>query len=478
MNYIKYMHPSIAGRGIGVGLLLCFLLTSCGLYKNYERPADISVEGIYGTAQSGDSLGLGDLSWREVFTDPQLQALIERGLAQNANMRQADLRIQEAQNSLKAARWAFFPTISFAPQGTISGVWDPQDRAQYKNVMGNGATKTYSLPIAANWQVDCFGQLRNAKKGSEVAVENMKTVRQAVQTALVSNVANMYYTLCMLDEQLRISKETSENWKKNLEVTKLLMQAGQSNKAAVASTEAQWWSIQSSVVEIEDNIVSVENALANLMGEVPHHIARGELSSFQTPKMCTTGVPISILARRPDVHQAELALASAFYQKNQAKASFFPSLNISAQGQYTNSLGAMVVNPGGIIAALVGSLTQPIFAQGKIRAAYKNALAEQEVAKIGFQQKVLDAGYEVASAMSAIHVAKAKENLIAQQVTSLTDAVTATEALMKNSNQVTYLNVLTAQSGLLGAQLSQVANQFAIIAGTIDLYQALGGGAE
>ncbi len=456
---------------------LTFTLSSCGLFKNYERPKDVSANGIYGPYQSGDSLGMGDLSWRQVFTDPQLQQLIEKTLVQNSNMRQADLRIQEAQNNLKAAKWAFLPSLALSPQGTISGIWDPQNRAAYKGVMGGGATKTYSVPIAANWQIDCFGQLRNAKKGSEVALENMKTVRQAVQTALVANVANLYYTLTMLDEQLHISRETSENWKKNLEITKLLMEAGQSNKAAVASTEANYWNIQTSIVELENNITLIENTLANLMGETPHSISRGSLSSFQTPSICTTGVPIALLDRRPDVRQAELALASAFYGTNQAKASFFPSINISAQGQYTNSLGNLVVNPGGIIAALVGSLTQPLFAQGKIRAAYKNAQAEMEVAKIGFQQTVLDAGNDVCTAMVNINAAKAKKDLIHSQVRSMQDAVEATEALFHDSS-VNYLQVLSAQTGLLGARMTEVSNQFDMISGTIELYQALGGGAE
>ncbi|MBQ6189258.1 MAG: TolC family protein [Bacteroidaceae bacterium] len=454
------------------------LLSGCGLYKNYERPQDIAVEGIYGSAQSGDSLGLGDLGWREIFTDPLLQEIIERGLAQNANMRQADLRIQEAQNNLRAAKLAFFPSISIAPQGTISGIWDPSNREEYKGVMGNGATKTYAIPVAANWQADCFGQLRNAKKGSEVAVENMQTVRQAVQTAVVANIANLYYTLCMLDEQLRIAEETSENWKQNLEVTKLLMQAGQSNKAAVSSTEANYWSIMGTIVEIRNQIVLTENALANLLGETPHPFKRKTLESFQMPNACVTGVPISILSRRPDVRQAELALASSFYTKNQVRASFYPALNISASGQYTNSLGSMVINPGGIIAALVGTLTQPLFAQGKLRAAYKNALAEQEVAKIGFQQKILDAGNEVCSAMANIQVYKAEQEYIDKQVQSMQDAVEATQALMKYSNQVNYLNVLTAQSGLLQAQISQLTNKYNVISGVISLYQALGGGAE
>lgn len=454
------------------------LLSGCGLYKNYERPQDIAVEGIYGSAQSGDSLGLGDLGWREIFTDPLLQEIIERGLAQNANMRQADLRIQEAQNNLRAAKLAFFPSISIAPQGSISGIWDPSNREEYKSVMGNGATKTYAIPVAANWQADCFGQLRNAKKGSEVAVENMQTVRQAVQTAVVANIANLYYTLCMLDEQLRIAEETSENWKQNLEVTQLLMQAGQSNKAAVSSTEANYWSIMGTIVEIRNQIVLTENALANLLGETPHPFKRKTLESFQMPNACVTGVPISILSRRPDVRQAELALASSFYTKNQVRASFYPALNISASGQYTNSLGSMVINPGGIIAALVGTLTQPLFAQGKLRATYKNALAEQEVAKIGFQQKILDAGNEVCSAMANIQVYKAEQEYIDKQVQSMQDAVEATQALMKYSNQVNYLNVLTAQSGLLQAQISQLTNKYNVISGVISLYQALGGGAE
>lgn len=454
------------------------LLTGCGLYKNYERPADISTQGIYGDNQTGDSLGLGDLSWRQVFTDPKLQHLIETTLAQNANMRQADLRIQEAQNNLRAAKLAFLPSVALSPQGTISGMWDPSNRAEYKGIMGNGATKTYAIPVAAQWQADCFGQLRNAKKGSEVAVENMQTVRQAVQTSLIANVASMYYTLCMLDEQLSVARTTSETWKKNLEVTQLLMQAGQSNKAAVASTEANYWAILANLVDIEASIENVEEVLCNLMGETPHPISRSSMDSFQVPELCVTGVPVSILSRRPDVRQAELALASAFYATNQARAAFYPALNISANGQYTNSLGSMVVNPGGIIAALIGSLTQPLFAQGKLRAAHRNAQAEMEVAKIGFQQKVLDAGLEVCRAMDAINDAREKEELIANQVRSLSDAVEATEALMKHSNQVNYLNVLTAQSSLLNAQLSEISNKFDVISNTIDLYQALGGGAE
>ena len=453
------------------------LMSSCGVYKNYERPASITAEGIYGDAQSGDSTGLGDLEWRQVFTDPTLQALIEKTLTQNTNMKQADLRIQEMQNNLKSAKLAFAPSFAFAPSGTISGIVDPYNRDKYKDVMDNGATKTYSFPISMNWQIDCFASLRNSKKKAEVALENQKNVRQSVKTALIANVANLYYTLAMLDEQLRIAKKTSETWKENVDMTKMLFDAGQANKASVASTEANYWAISANVLDLENNIKQVENAISTLCGETPSHIERGTLGSFRTPAVCTTGLPIGLLSRRPDVKQAELALASAFYNKNIAKAAFYPALNISANGQYANSLGSMVVNPGGIIMAAVASLTQPIFQNGKLRAAYKNSKAELEIATMGFQQTLLDAGSEVNNAMAAIHTAQEKKAYLANQVQSLQDAVDATQKLW-DLTSINYLQILTAQSSLLSAQLSQVANDYDVISNTINLYQALGGGAD
>lgn len=453
------------------------LLGSCGVYKSYERPASISADGIYGDAQSGDSTGLGDIEWRQVFTDPTLQALIEKTLAQNTNMKQTDLRIQEMQNNLKASRLAFAPSFAFAPSGTISGIVDPYNRSEYKDVMGNGASKTYSFPLTMSWQLDCFASLRNAKKKAEVALENQKWVRQSVKASLIANVANLYYSLAMLDEQLRIAKETSETWKKNVEMTKMLFEAGQANQASVASTEANYWSISANVLDLENNIKQVENALSTLCGERPSHIERGTLATFRTPDVCTTGLPVGLLSRRPDVKQAELALASAFYNKNIAKAAFYPNLNISASGQYANSLGTMVVNPGGIIMSAVASLTQPIFQNGKLRAAYRNSKAELEIATLGFQQTLLDAGSEVNNAMSAIHTAQAKKTHLAKQVQSMQDAVDATQKLW-DLTSINYLQILTAQSNLLSAQLTQVANDYSIISNTINLYQALGGGTD
>ena len=453
------------------GLVGAMLLSSCQLYKNYERPDGIITDGIYGDMQTAGDNSLGDLGWRDLFTDPTLQTLIERGLKQNSNMKNADLRIKEADYALQCAKLAYVPTFYFNPSGTISKIWDPYDRATYST------NKTYSLPISLSWQIGSIGSLRNNKKKAEVTREQLRNAKQAIQAQLVASIASMYYNLSMLDEQLALTKQTEENWGKYLKMQKQLMDAGQGNMAAVASIEATYYSISTSVISIEDNIHALTNALATLLGETSGHIERSSLASFQAPAVCTTGMPITILDRRPDVRDAEYKLAAAFYDKNIALSSFFPQLNISAGGQFTNSAGAGVINPGVLIANAVASLSQPIFANGRIRAQYKVSKAEMEIATNDFQQAVIVAGNEVNGAMDDIYAARHKQEFIDKQVEALTRALDATEKLYANSG-TNYLNVITAQNSLLSAQMSQISNRMDIIRGTIDLYQALGGGAE
>ncbi len=442
-------------------------LTSCGLYKNYERPDDIRTDGLYGAAQVGtDSLGLGAKAWREFFTDPTLQALIEKGLSQNASLKQVDLQIQEAQDYLMVSKLAYIPSLAVAPQGQLSS-------RDWKSPL-----KFYTLPVSASWQIGSLGSLRNAKKSAQVMLEQSKVARQAVQQSLVANIANLYYTLCMLDAQLATSEVTAKNWRESVEMTKKLMAAGRSNKAAVAQTEANCLNIEASVLDLHEAIQQAENALCTMLGEAPHHIERGSLEAFQAPAVIETGVPMAMLQNRPDVKQAELKLASAFYSLNSAKASFYPSLSISGTLGYTNNGSTIELDPAIWIWNALASLTQPIFQNGRLVAQKRVAEKEQEIAKIAFQQSLIAAGNEVNTAMTALQTAEAKKALITQQISALEDAVQATEALYKDnvSRQVNYLNVLTAQTGLLSAQLGQISNQFATIQATINLYQALGGG--
>jgi len=435
--------------------------------RNYERPTDIRTDGLYGSAQVGNSeQGLGAKAWREFFTDPQLQALIERGLSQNLSMRQLDLQIQEAQEYLRCSKLAYIPSLAIAPQGQLSSFdWSKP-------------LKFYTVPLSASWQIGSFGQLRNAKKTAEVGVEQTRVAQQAVQQALVANIANIYYSLCMLDAQLAISEQTAKNWRESVELTRKLMAAGRSNKAAVAQSEANCFNVEANLLDISQSIIEAENALCTILGEAPHHIERSSLSSFQAPTAIETGIPLALLQNRPDVRQAELQLASKFYAVNSAKASFYPALTLSGTLGFTNNGSSIELNPGKWLWNALGQLAQPIFQNGRLRAQKRVAEMQQEEAKMAFQQSLVAAGNEVNTALVKLQTAQGKRQFIDGQIRALNDAVQATEALYKDnvSRQVNYLNVLTAQTGLLSAQLGQLANQYAVISATIELYQALGGG--
>ena len=442
------------------------LLSSCGIYSSYERPADIKTDNLYGATvtESADSAGLAALPWRSLFTDPTLQSLIEKGLQDNTDMRTAALGIEQAEASLKAAKLSFFPSFALAPQGGFNSV----DWAK--------ASKTYTIPLSASWQVDIFGSLRNAKKRAQVQLESSKAYKQAVQTQLIATIANYYYTLAMLDEQLNVSKATADIWKENIKTYKALMNVGQTTSAAVAQAEGNYYNVCAQIVDLEQQITEVENSFSTLLGETVSSIQRQSINDWQAPQSITVGIPSYALANRPDVKNAELALASAFYSTNAARSAFYPALNLTGILGWTNDLG-VIVNPGKWIWQAVGSLTQPIFQNGKLRANLKISKAQQEEAQLAFQQTLLNAGAEVNTAMAKIQNNMEKEELNDKRIASMEQAVKSTQLLMQNSS-TNYLEVLTAQQGLLSAQLSKISTQFAKIQGTIELYQALGGGAE
>ncbi len=442
------------------------LLSSCGIYSSYERPADIKTDNLYGATvtESADSAGLAALPWRSLFTDPTLQSLIEKGLQNNTDMRTAALGIEQAEASLKAAKLSFFPSFALAPQGGFNSV----DWAK--------ASKTYTIPLSASWQVDIFGSLRNAKKRAQVQLESSKAYKQAVQTQLIATIANYYYTLAMLDEQLNVSKATADIWKENIKTYKALMNVGQTTSAAVAQAEGNYYNVCAQIVDLEQQITEVENSFSTLLGETVSSIQRQSINDWKAPQSITVGIPSYALANRPDVKNAELALASAFYNTNAARSAFYPALNLTGTLGWTNDLG-VIVNPGKWIWQAVGSLTQPIFQNGKLRANLKISKAQQEEAQLAFQQTLLNAGAEVNTAMAKIQNNTEKEELNDKRIASMEQAVKSTQLLMQNSS-TNYLEVLTAQQSLLSAQLSKISTQFAKIQGTIELYQALGGGAE
>ena len=441
------------------------LLSSCGIYSKY-KPATTVPDHLYGEeVVAEDTASFGNMEWRELFTDPQLQQLIEHGLQNNTDYQSAQLRVEQAEATLMSAKLAFLPSFAFTPQGSVS------------SFDGRKATQTYSLPITASWELDIFGRMRNAKEQAKALFAQSRDYQQAVRTQLIAGIANTYYTLLMLDEQLYITRQTEEAWKETVASTRALMKAGLSNESAVSQMEAAYYQVQSSVLDLKEQINQVENSLALLLAETPRYYERGELGVQQFPDNFSLGVPMQMLANRPDVRSAERTLEAAFYGTNQARSAFYPSITLSGSAGWTNNAGSMIVNPGKFLASAVGSLTQPLFARGQVIAQYRIARAQQEEASLAFQQTLLNAGSEVNDALTAWQTSLSKSELLDKQVASLQTAARSTSLLMEHGN-TTYLEVLTARQTLLNAQLAQTANRFSEIQSLINLYKALGGGQE
>lgn len=449
-------------KNIVLIVLVAFTVSGCSGYKIYKRPA-VETEGLYRDATSKDTTSIGNLSWKELFTDTQLQSLIEEGLTNNSDLRIAQLKVEEAQASLKSARLAYIPSLVLNPQGTIS------------SSDNSSASKTYQLSGAASWEVDIFGKLTSAKNASKMAVYSSDAYRQAVQTQIISTVANSYYMLLMLDDQLRISRQTVINWKENVRVMSALKDAGQASEASVSQAKANALAVEASIVTLEMNIQQTENSLSTLLGRGAGAIQRGKLEGQTFPNELAIGVPVQMLSNRPDVKQREYVLAQAFYYTNQARTAFYPSITLSGSAGWVNSAGSYIMNPGKFLASVLGSLTQPIFMQGMNRARLNIAKAQQEEAKIGFQQSLLDAGAEVNNSLVQWQSAKDRLVIDGQQIGHLETALKSTQLLMQHGN-TNYLQVLTAQQSLLQAELTKVSDKFDEIQGVINTYRALGGG--
>ena len=449
------------------------LLSSCHIYKSYDRPEDITTAGLYrDTVAGGDTLvadtaNFGNLPWREVFTDPKLQALIEQALTSSPDIRTAALKVKEAQAPLLASKLAFIPALTLSPQGTVSS-WDK-----------GKATQTYSLPVTASWQIDLFGQLLNLKRQAQATLEQTKAYEQNTRVQLIANTANLYYTLLMLDRQLEITEGTAEILKKNTETMEAMKESGIYNttEAAVEQSRAAYAQVQASLPDIRTNIREIESSLCLLLGEPAHAIERGILEEQQLPSDFSAGIPLQLLSNRPDVKAAEQALASAYYNTNVARSNFYPRITLSGSAGWTNSAGAAIVNPAKLLASAVASLTQPIFQNGANIAKLKIAKAQQEEAQIQFQTTLLNAGNEVSNALGQYQACSQKVEARNMEVNSAKNAADYTKELF-NLGTSTYLEVLSAQQSYLSAQLSEVSDTFSRMQAVISLYQALGGGRE
>ncbi|MGM9802582.1 MAG: efflux transporter outer membrane subunit [Muribaculaceae bacterium] len=442
-------------------------MSSCGIYSNYQRPTlEVDADSLYRDYVKNSAAHerwLGELSWRELITDEQLVHWIEVGLEHNTDLRTAQLRTQEAGAMLQAAKLAFLPSVSASAQGTVSKYGSSK------------ATKTYQLGPSAEWVIDAFGSLRNAKKGSFADMQAGLAYEQAVKTQLIAEIACSYYMLVALDEQRAVTDSTVTMCQNTVTTMEALWRVGDQTEAAVQQSRATLLQTQSQLQSLEQQIVELENQFSALLGITPQPIARGKDIALACDQDWCVGVPAQMLSRRPDVQQAEWKLASAFYATNKARSAFYPTITLRGEAGWTNSAGAAVVNPGKWLLNAVGTLTQPLFNRGVNQANLKVAKAQQEEATLTFTQTLLNAGVEVNNAMAALHTARNITQIDADRIAALQRTVEVTQALMRTGN-VNYLEVITAQQGLLSARVSQVQNSYTLVECMLQLYCALGGG--
>jgi len=448
------------------------MMASCGLYNKYDRP-DVNTTGLFrDTVSDVDTLvtntdeRFGDLPWREVFTDPQLQALIEKALENNTDLANAALNVKMMEDMLKVAKLAFLPGVAIAPQGTISRV----------QMDGASTSKTYQLPISASWNVDLFGNILSQKRSAQVQLLATKDYQVAVKTNIICGVANLYYTLMMLDEQLAILNDMEGLVKDTWDMMKLQMQLGRARSTSVQSAEASYYSVKAQAIDLKRQIREMENSMSLLLNEAGHRIDRGSFYDQHLPEKFSTGVGIQLLSNRADVHAAEMALAQCFYDVETARSRFYPNITVSGNATFTNNLGA-VVNPGKWLLSAVGSLTQPIFQHGQIVAGLKVAKAKQEQAFNTWQNAILKAGNEVSNALLAYNSSAERSVLDQKQVDLYAQNVEDTRLLYKSKGS-SYLEVIQAQTNLLNARISKVTDDFSKMQAVVNLYQALGGGSK
>lgn len=445
--------------------LLVFGLTSCGIYKKYELPADNNIINDYkrATQEVQDSTSLGNLSWRQVFTDPTLQVYIEQALKNNNDLDNARLNVDIANAQLKGARLAYLPSLTFAPNGA---------GAKY----GQGDFGwTYQFPLQAAWEVDIFGKLLNSKRAAQVGVDMAEDYKQAAQSQIICGVARCYYQIVLLTRQLELTRRTAVIWEDQVRSMKLMKQAGKTNEAAVVQAQANYHSLLASIPDLELNIHKSQNALSLLLNSYPTVYQVNSQTTFEVATPEANTVPISYLAIRPDVRAAERSFASAYYATNLARANFYPTLMITANGGFTNALGSMIVNPGKWFIQLAASLTAPIFSRGRNIAQLEASKAQQQQALNNFQYAVINAASQVSDAFKEIEMADAKREKLMLQIDDLEKSVSYTETLFTTSD-ATYLELLGARASLLSAQMSALNCWYQRVDGVIYLYQTLGGG--
>lgn len=441
-------------------------LSGCGIYGKYHTPENTPLTAEYKEAlENGqaDPQALGNLDWQEVFTDPTLRDLINQALANNTNLRNAQSNVEIARAQLQGAKLSYLPSLALTPN------------AAGASYAGSDLSKTYSLQATASWEVDIFGKILNSKRGAQAALYQSEAYAQAVRSQLIASVATCYYSISSVKEQIELYRTTAGLWEQSVEVMKNLKEAGRTTEAAVVQSQANLSNIRGGLTDLEVSLNDLNNTMSLLLNVMPQQWPIDSKTTLYLPTKLQEGMPMSVLASRPDVAAAEQSLAAAFYSTNSARAAFYPGLTFAATGGFTNLLGSFIKNPGDWFYQLAGSLTAPIFSRGQNIARLKAAKQQQQQALNNFEYKLLSAAAEVQNGLVVYEKATEKATYLDDQVANLEKSVEYTNDLLIYSNG-TYLEVITAQQSLLSAQMGRLSNNLARTRAIINLYQTMGGG--
>jgi outer membrane protein, multidrug efflux system len=458
--------------------ILITTIISCKVSKDIETPKDAFPENFRNASVSKDTTSIADLEWKNFFTEKDIIKLIDSAVAKNNDLQIAVKNIEIAQYRFTQSKWGNVPQVNLNVSASTS---NPSDNSfTGKNLgqaLGQNHIDDYSAGASLSWEADIWGKIRNQKKGAYAGYLQSEEVKKALQTTIVANVSKGYYNLLMLDAQLEIAKQNYKLNDSTTAIIKLKYDAGQVTTLAIQQSEAQKLVSAQLIPQLEQNIAIQENALSVLTGSFPNAKTRTiRLSALEVKNNKATGIPSSLVSRRPDVKSAELALKVANANVGITKADLYPALRITAQGGVNSFETSNWFNiPASLFGTVAGGLTQPLLNNKKVRTQYNIAVAEREKAVLSFRQSVLVAVSEVSDALVKVEKLQQQESFLKERVKTLQQAIKNANLLFKNG-MAEYLEVLSAQANLLQSELELANIKREQLSANTELYRALGGG--
>ncbi|MHC5201412.1 TolC family protein [Myroides sp. LJL119] len=464
-------------------------MASCAPQSNYKKPVlDIPdhYRGQDSLNMALDSVGIADVHWKAFFEEEQLISLIEQGLSYNFDYQMAINNLQMAHLTASQAKLEWLPSVG-ATLGSIGYEYRSsdgyqthsskfyQDKEVPTNMYVNSSS--HKTGVSVSWELDIWGKIKS--KSAQALAEYLKTneARKAVQTALISDIARGYYNLLLLDAQMEVAQSNYDLTKNTLRIVELQRDAGQITSLAIQQTRNQMLVAKALIPKLKQDIAIQENALSLLTGRLPNEIQRNtKLSNVRVNETLTTGVPLYMVSRRPDVQSQELNLQAKNAAVGVAQASQYPSLSIDVGGGVNSMLGKNWFNiPGALFGSLAADLAGPIFAKKRLKTAFQIAKVERDNAEIALQKQVYTAITEVTDALTNLQTVEQQIEIAQEQVTTSRLGVKQSNLLF-NSGYATYIEVINAQKNMLDSELRLNEFRQKRLLSRVELYKSLGGG--